>query len=131
MTMNPFDFVNDLSYNKKDLIKNSEDAEQMEKEYNPYLINKAFSYFMDTVLHANEMNRAVIDKKLQHDYYLHAISKRKRFSKWYKPQTDDLVKLVSEAYNINTVRAKEYLALMSPDDIVMLKEIMNNGGKEK
>lgn len=126
----PFDFVNDLSYNKNDLIRSSENQEEMEKEYNPYIINKAFSYFIDTVLHANEMNRAVVDKKLQHDYYFYAISKKKRFSKWHKPQTDETVKIISEAYNINIQRAKEYLSLMSKDDIVMLKEIINNGGKE-
>jgi hypothetical protein len=123
--LKPFDYVNDISYNKENLFNST-----TEKEYNPYLTNKAFSYFIDTILYANEMNKAVVDPKLQYDYYFYSIRKKKRFAKWHKPESDETVKIISKAYNININRAKEYAALLSEDDISMIKEIINNGGIE-
>ena len=52
---NPFEFVKAIN-NKQNIIRDDLD----EKAYNPYMINRAFSYFPDTVLLANEMNVAPI-----------------------------------------------------------------------
>ena len=51
--MNPFDYVNSINSSKKENLMIDEVAE---KAYNPWLINKALSYFKDTVLYANEIN---------------------------------------------------------------------------
>lgn len=127
---NPFDFVNDLSYGKKDIIRNSENPEQTEKEYNGYMVNKAFSYFIDTVLHANEINMAShIDNIMQHDYYKHALRAKKRFSKWHKNVTDNDIELIATTYNINIQKAKEYASLLSPNDMDTIKTRTKVGGK--
>ena len=55
--MNPFDFINSVSHNKKDLITDSENPEFAEKLYQPFLVNRGLSYFPDTILYANEMNQ--------------------------------------------------------------------------
>ena len=52
----PFDYINSISHTKNDLIKDSEDPTRAEKDYNAYLVNKGLSYFIDTILFANEMN---------------------------------------------------------------------------
>ena len=65
--MSPFDFVNAVSHNKKDLMEDT----AVEKLYQPYLVNKALSYFPDTVMYANEMNQHhLVDSKLQFHFFL-------------------------------------------------------------
>ena len=55
--LNPFDFMNAASLSKQDLIGDSENPELTEKQYSPYIVNRGFANFEDTILHANEMNQ--------------------------------------------------------------------------
>jgi len=88
--MNPFDFVKAINETKQDLIRGSENPDLAETFYKPYLVNKAFSYFKDTVMYANDINMYPnTDNKLQNDYYLNSIRKGKRYSKWHKKEEDD------------------------------------------
>ena len=48
--MKPFDYVNDINYGKKNIIKNSDNPELAEKLYPSYLVNKALSQFPDTAV---------------------------------------------------------------------------------
>jgi len=85
--MSPFDFLNAINLTKKDLIR--EDLLN-EKDYAPFMVNRGLSYFADTVMMANEINRhSGIPKKWQNDFLLNTISKKKRFSKWHKKDADD------------------------------------------
>ena len=62
-----------INYTKENLML--EDP-LTESQYAPFIVNKCLSYFTDTVLHANEINRnAHLDNRLQYDYYLHAVRK--------------------------------------------------------
>ena len=107
--MTPFDFLNEINYGKKDLIVDDID-QQIEKQYNPYIINRGLSYFYDTVHYANDMNtRHHLDKKLQNSYLLNIIRKNKRFSKWHKA-------------------AKEVLPLLTTEDIKQMKKVLDKGG---
>ena len=54
--MNPFKFTDAINYTKEDIMID----DITEKAYNPFLINRSLSYFPDTVLAANEMNRNLI-----------------------------------------------------------------------
>ena len=50
-----------------------------EKAYNSFMVNRGLSYFPDTVVIANEMNKHhQIDNKLQYHYLINMIRKRKR-----------------------------------------------------
>jgi len=51
--MNPFDYLNSINYSKQDLMVDDD----TEKAYNAFLVNRGLSYFQDTVLLANEMNK--------------------------------------------------------------------------
>ena len=87
---NPFEFVNAINTTKKDLIRSSDAPDLMEKQYKPFYVNKSLSYFVDTILYANEVNQLKhVDLKLQNDYYLNSIRKGKRYSKWHKKEEDD------------------------------------------
>lgn len=125
----PFDFVNDLSFGKTDLIRSSDDPEAMAKSYNPWIINKAFSYYPDTILYANEINQyGGCDNLLQHDFYLNSLSKRKRFSKWAKTVKTDDIEMLSRFYNVSQVVAKEYLSILTEEQLKTIRIRASRGG---
>jgi len=126
--MNPFDFLNEINYGKKDLIR--EDP-QNEKDYVPFMVNRGLSYFADTVMYANEMNRVSgVPKVWQNDFFLNSISKKKRFSKWHKKETDSQsLQLVMEYYKYSNKRAQEIMDILSPDQLKMIEEKLYKGGK--
>jgi len=127
--MNPFDFVTAINTTKKDLIRNSENSVLAEKSYSPFLTNRALSYFVDTILYANEINRANhIDFILQNDYYLNSIRVSKRFSKWAKPVEDSDIESIREYYKVNNNRALEISRLLSREQIDHIKTRIIKGG---
>lgn len=123
--MTPFDFINDISNNKKNLIVDK----YTEKEYVPFMVNKGLSYFPDTIMYANQMNIYYhLDHKLQNDYLINIIRPRKRFSKWVKKEDNDDLNAIAEYYDYNMTRAEEALSLLSPEQIEEIKEKINKGG---
>jgi len=122
--VNLFTFVNSITYDKVDMFNAS-----TEKEYNSFMINRALSYYPDTVFYANEMNKYnTLDKQIQYDYLRHSIRKRKRFSKWAKPINNDTVELIMSVYNYNRKRAEEVIDMFSQSDIEKLKQRIDTGG---
>ena len=85
--MNPFDYVNAILQNKKQMIVD----EITEKDYAPFLVNRSLSYHKDCIMYANEMNRRhFLDKKLQNDFLLNTVRSQKRpFAKWIKVEKND------------------------------------------
>ena len=130
--MNPFDFLNAINYTKIDVVSTSENPEKAEKLYNPYLVNRGLSYFADTVLYCNEMNRYhELDKKLQFDFLLNSIRKNKRFSKWHKAEVDEDIQIICEHYNCSIRKAKEIVTVLTTDQLKQLKEKMQTGGANR
>jgi len=127
--MNPFDFVNAINGSKIDLIRNSENPTLAEKSYSPFFVNRAFSYYPDTILYSNEVNRINhVDSILQNDYYLNSIRSAKRFSKWHKRQLDSDVECVQEYYNVNYLRAVEITKILSKEQLDLIKIRITRGG---
>lgn len=126
--MNPFEYVNAINDTKKDIMVD----EVAEKAYNPFTINRSLSYFSDTVLAANEMNRNHhLDKKLQFSFLINIVRKRKRFSKWDKPELVNDVEVVKEYYGYSNEKARQVLPLLTSDQILNLREKVNKGGRRK
>jgi hypothetical protein len=125
---NPFDFLNEINLTKKDLIR--EDP-LVEKDYNPFMINRGLSYFADTVMYANEMNRhSGIPKIWQNDFFLNTITRKKRFSKWHKKDTESKsLQLVMEYYKYSTEKAKQVLEILTPEQLKMIEQKLYKGGK--
>ena len=114
--MNPFEFVNSINITKKDLIEDNE------KDYNSFMVNRSLSYFNDTVLLANEMNKYHhLDGKLLYHFLLNTVRKRKRFSKWVKPETVNDIEAVKEYYGYSNDKARQVLPLLSPDTLTKIK----------
>ena len=74
--------------------------EVSEKEYPSFVVNKCLSYFPDTIHYANVMNKYnyMLDNKIQYEFYLYSIRKRKRFSPWIKKENDENLEAVKEYY---------------------------------
>jgi hypothetical protein len=123
--MSPFDWVNSIN-NKSDIGNENIDS------YAPFIINRAMSYFDDTVLIANEMNlRHSLDKDMQYRFLYATVTKRKRFAKWAKKQEDTKVSLVSRAYNISVKEAESYMPLLSDEQLKEIEHTLEKGGLKK
>jgi hypothetical protein len=125
---NPFDYVNSINVTKKDIMPD----DITEKAYPAFMVNRALSYFNDTVLYANEMNvNHHIDNKLQYHFLINIIRKKKRFSKWLKPREVDNLELIKEYYGYSNEKAKSVLQLFNNEQIEILKQGIYKGGKRK
>ena len=109
-------------------MRGSANDDLAEKDYVPYIVNRALSYFPDTILHAQEMNvSAHIDKKLQYEYLLHSIRSKKRFSKWAKKEQSETIELLVEYYKCNYRQAEEYSKILTPEQIDLIRTAMQKG----
>ena len=125
--MNPFDFVNAITFTKKDLI--TDDAS--EKAYNAFMVNRGLSQFEDTIFFANEMNKYhKLDAKLQFSFMINIVRKRKRFSKWAKADTSNLamIEVIKTYYGYSNDKARQVLPLLSNEQLNELKEKVDHGG---
>ena len=125
--MNPFDYLNTINDTKKDIMVD----DIAEKAYASFVINRSLSYFPDTVCIANEMNRYHhLDKKLQYHFLINIIRKRKRFSKWIKPDLDSDIEVVKEYYGYSNEKAQQVHSLLSSEQIEELRKKVNKGGRK-
>lgn len=126
--MNPFEYTNSITSGKKDIMVD----DLAEKSYSSYMVNKGLSYFNDTALIANEMNRLFhLDNKLQYHFLINIVRKRKRFSKWNKPELVNDVEVVKEYYGYSNDKARQVLPLLTSDQVKILREKVSKGGKRK
>jgi len=126
--MNPFEYLNAINNTKQNVMVD----DISEKQYNAFMVNRGLSYFYDTVLLANEMNqRAHTDNRLQFDFFINTIRKKKRFSKWMKAKEEDNIKVVKEYYGYSNEKARQALTILNDDNIEQLKAKVYKGGTRK
>ena len=127
--MNVFDFVNAINTNKKDFIKEDPDCERV---YVPFVVNRALSYFPDTVLYANEINQySFLDKELQNSYLLNIVRPSKRFAKWVKKQDNNDIEAVKQYYGYGNEKALEALSILSGEQLTIIKNKLAKGGNNE
>ncbi len=125
--MNPFEYVNAINNTKEDIMID----DIAERGYNSFMVNRSLSYFNDTVLYANEMNiHHNIDNRLQFDFLINMVRKRKRFSKWEKVASESDVEVVKEYYGYNNEKARSALSLLTRENINELKKKVYKGGRK-
>jgi hypothetical protein len=127
---NPFDYVNSINHTKKNMMRGTENDALAEKGYEPWLTNVALSYFPDTVLHANMMNMySHLDKRPQYEFLINSIRPRKRFEKWVKNTDNEDLLFVCDYYECNKVVGREYLSLITSEQLKLMKEQKEKGGR--
>jgi hypothetical protein len=137
--LSPFDFIKSINTHGPDLLKDCKayEGEEMvspdtpSKQYVPFIINRGFSQFNDTVLLVNELNiRHQLPAKMQYDFLRSAIRPRKRFSKWAKKMKDPAdLQTIQEAYNYSKEKAEAVYPLLSDTDLKVLRDRLDKGGK--
>mgnify|MGYP003631541500 FL=1 len=125
--LSPFDFLKSINDTKKNIME----LPEHEKMYVPFVTNRSLSYFPDTVLLANEMNRYHhIDSKLQYQFLINIVRKRKRFSKWVKPEIENDIESVKEYYGYSNDKARQVLSLLSSEQLTIIRDKVNKGGRK-
>lgn len=126
--LSPFDFVNEINFGKKDIMRGTANDILIEKSYDQYLVNKALSYFSDTVFYANEMNMKPVDNRMHFTYLLHSIRAKKRFSKWHKKEDEEAVELVATYFDYSKQKAREALKILTESQLEEIKNYYYKGG---
>jgi hypothetical protein len=109
------------------ILQTKQDAlltEHDEKTYSAFMVNKALSFYRDTVMFANEMNKYPnLDKKLQYQFLLNIVRASKRpYSKWHKRAKNSDLDAVKEYYGYTNAKANEALKILSDDQIILIKK---------
>ena len=126
--MSPFEFIKAINETKEDVMVD----DVTEKKYSPFIVNRGLSFFMDTIFQVNELNRNHhLDSRLQFDYLLNSVRKKRRYSKWLKPEKLQDLDVVKEYYGFSNEKAKDALSTLSEDQLAFIKDKLNQGGVEK
>lgn len=111
---------------KKDVLLTPED----EKSYVPFVVNKSLSFHLDCILLTNEMNLTPhLDRKLQYHFFITTIRSMSRpFNKWMKLEESEDLDVIKAFYSVSNAKAKEYLSILTRDQVTAIKEQMDKGG---
>jgi len=123
-----FDWLNALNSSKTELMVD----EASEKSFDPFIIRRGVAQNMDTVLLAQEMNKLhALPKRMVHDFFMKAITRKKRYGKWAKKEVvDSGITVISAYYKVSIREATEYAKLMTPEQIKELEGRMDQGGRK-
>ena len=113
--------------------KRIEITKDNEKDYNAYIVNKALSFHIDTIMYANQMNMIPnTDGIMQYHYLLNKVRAYKRsFQKWQKLEKNLDLETIKEYYNVSNEKAKEILTILNTNQIEMIKKELYKGGIQK
>ena len=122
------DWLNSINTNKNNLIDEDPD---IEKSYPSYIINRCLSGQIDSVMFANEMNKNPnLAKKLQYDFFLNSLRKRKRFSPWLRKDQIENLELVKRYYGYSNEKAKQVLNILTREQLSFIRDRLETGGKK-
>jgi hypothetical protein len=119
------DVIPSILQSKKHVI-----SSENEKDYVPFVVNKALSFHYDCVLQANQMNLIPnTEKLLQYHYLINKVrGYRRQFQKWQKRETIEDLESVKEYFNYSNEKAKEALTVLTSDQIIEIRKKLNKGG---
>jgi hypothetical protein len=128
MTYELKDWLNSINQSKLNIM---DEDPSSKSEYNPYVINRCLSGFVDTIMYSNEMNmNPQLDKKLQYDFFLNSIRTRKRFSPWLRKEEIKDIEAIKSYYGYSNEKAKQSLSILNKEQIEHIKSKLDVGGKK-
>lgn len=120
------DWLNSINQTKNNLI---DDDVSLEKEYNPYIINRCMSHHIDSIMYANEMNIYYsLPKKLQYDFYINSLRKRKRYADRVSKEKIQDLDYVKRYYGYSNEKAKQALRILTTEQLNYIKSKFETGG---
>jgi hypothetical protein len=123
------DIIPSILQTKKCLINDEID----QKDYVPFVVNRALSYHLDCVPYANEMNMYNgLDKDMQYQYLLNSVRPMKRkFQPWQKSSVIKDLECVKEYFGYSNNKAKDALRILSESQLAEIREKTHKGGVNK
>ena len=122
------EYLNSINHTKENVMDS--DDEFYEKKYPAYIVNKCLSAFSDSIFYANEINGLHhVDNRLQYDFLLNSLRKRKRFTKWLKASKIKDIDVVKEYYGYSNEKAKQALEVLTKEQIKIIKTKLTRGGR--
>ena len=120
------DWLKSINETKTNLIDNDS---TLEPKYLPYIVNRCMSGQIETLMFANEMNISNhLDNKLQYDFLLYTLRKKKRFSPWMRKDELSNLSIVKEYYGYSDEKARQVLPLLTEDQLNIITRRLNTGG---
>ena len=114
------EWLNSINITKNNLIDEEPD---LEKQYPSYIVNRCMSGHIDAILLANEMNkRPNLPKKLQYDFFLNSIRKRKRYSPWLRKEEIENLDFVKRYYGYSNEKAKQVLNILTREQLSFIRD---------
>lgn len=114
MSGDPWQIINDINAGK---ISDDIDA------YNPYITNRFFSFFPDTLYYAQLINQNHnLDPVYQYFFLINTIRPAKRFQKWLKREENADIDVVREYYGYTDVKAKEALLILTEEQLETIRQ---------
>ena len=122
------EWLNSINTGKNNLIDEDSD---LEKKYPSYIVNRCLSGHIDAVMFANEMNKHPnLAKKLQYDFFLNSLRKRKRYSPWLRKEQIENLELVKKYYGYSNEKASQALKILTKEQINYIKQRLDIGGRK-
>lgn len=117
------DIIPSILQTKKNVLEN-------EKDYVPFIVNKAISFHYDCVIQSNEMNMYPnLPSTMQYHFLLNSVRGYKRpFRKWEKRETIEDLEAVKEYFNYSYEKAKDVMSLLDATQIKKIKKEIDKGG---
>jgi hypothetical protein len=120
------DWLNSINSSKINLM---DENSLLEKEYNSYIINRCLSGHIDCVMFANEMNiNHFLPKKMQYDFYINILRKKKRYSPWLRKDNIKDLDYVKRYYGYSNEKAKQALMILNKEQLNYIKSKFETGG---
>ena len=125
--MELFDYLNAFTFQKLDLDFNND---EINKKYQPFLINRFVSMAEIFIPLVNEINRYNVPKSAHYRYYLQSLPKRKQYFKYIKKAKDldlDQKKLIAEYFEVGLKDAERYINIMEEKEIQDILDVFKYG----
>jgi hypothetical protein len=122
------DWLNSINQTKVNIMDTDPDSVS---DYVPYVINKCLSGNIDSILYANEMNmNHQLHKKLQYNFFINTLRKRKRFSPWIKKEDIKDLECIKSYYGYSNEKAHQALKILKKEEIDFIKSKLEIGGRQ-
>lgn len=123
--LSPFDFIK--SINDKNYLMVSP---EIEKQYNPFIINRGLSQFIDCVPFVQKLNvYNKLSKKLQYDYLYYSVRKGRRMSKWAKEEKYNNIEFIIKHYKCSKEKAVDILDRLTEEQVLEIVKLYDVGGR--
>ena len=118
-------WLNSINFTKENLLE-----EDPTLKYPAFVVNKCLSGSIDSVLFANEMNKSHhLDLKLQYEFLLNSLRKKRRFAPWLKKDKVEDLDAVKKYYGYSNEKAQQAMRFLTKEQIKYIKQKLNTGGR--